>query len=955
METDEEVKTIRRVVILGTRNDGLEERIRLNLNVADVLHSKDGNEFLDGEDVAFVLDDFEGPEWKELSSNCCIYGRTALEEILRSGARVLTRIYRPLFAHSMAGLILCFSGYRSKEELKKFLFWVHSMGGSVRKDFVTKVTHLVSADCSGDKYRYAATFGIPIVSGDWLRLAWERRLEPGFKASNPELLEECKVKPFQGAKIYFYGVPENGEKERMVRELERNGGIECKDYKTEPCTHIVVDETGVTGRPPDVRNETYVVKAEWFWVSIQMDSCADEKMFNFSDQAESLLSPKSSILSPTTPGSHNRKRKRQNRKEIVNALAHPDPLPQFLTTAQCHGSTRPGRRSSVGDVAMLSMSGSFLDTPDIFGKESSDPTGLHSPPPTPQLTHHGSSHPLPSIIPKIDISQMSPRQQVFTELVQTESNYVNILKTIIEVFKKPLEDPDKIEGQFLNPTETKIIFSNLPPIYDLHSQMLADFTTIVSNWKDDVCIGNVFLKYADDLEKTYPPFVNFFETTKNCLLECGNAKPRFHAFLKVCQSKPECGRQTLTELLIRPVQRLPSISLLLNDLLKHTRKEKDHPDSSALEKALNKIKAVMTHINEDKRRTECQMHIFDIFNDIENCPPHLVSSHRNFFCRAEVLEIGATDELCGKGYDLSLFLFSDVLEISKRRSASKGLGFRSPSALSLTNAQGGHGGMSGGGNGVNGNVPGVNQGSVQGHSQHHSQKHVELMNLTAIKRVVDVPDSDEYQGIFALVCRSNQELKEKMFIFQLTSPDMEKIKFLKMLCRNIANTMCRPDPDTYLTRRRPEELELEPSDLNISNMSRAYVKLHRTKQKVGRAFSFNKTPTNALKRAVSSMISPLANRDRINSTPSGDLQAMRLSSCSNLLSAESPRSSRGGRFFSSPSKGSCVKTSTVSLHSADSATSPQKDGSFTIPRTPQQHCSRRPSFKFKSKTLSKKF
>ena len=34
-------------------------------------------------------------------------------------------------------------------------------------------------------------------------------------------------------------------------------------------------------------------------------------------------------------------------------------------------------------------------------------------------------------------------------------------------------------------------------------------------------------------------------------------------YVQLCQSKPECGRQTLTELLIRPVQRLPSIVLLL--------------------------------------------------------------------------------------------------------------------------------------------------------------------------------------------------------------------------------------------------------------------------------------------------------------------------------------------------------------------------------------------------------
>jgi len=64
--------------------------------------------------------------------------------------------------------------------------------------------------------------------------------------------------------------------------------------------------------------------------------------------------------------------------------------------------------------------------------------------------------------------------------------------------------------------------------------------------------------------KAYPPFVNFFEKTREMLLQCDQTKPRFHAFLKVGQTRPECCRQSLQELLIRPVQRLPSVSLLLN-------------------------------------------------------------------------------------------------------------------------------------------------------------------------------------------------------------------------------------------------------------------------------------------------------------------------------------------------------------------------------------------------------
>ena len=118
--------------------------------------------------------------------------------------------------------------------------------------------------------------------------------------------------------------------------------------------------------------------------------------------------------------------------------------------------------------------------------------------------------------------------------------------------------------------------------------------------------------------KAYPPFINYLETSKEVLIQCDQNKPRFHAFLKVCQTRPECGRQSLQDLLVRPVQRLPSISLLLSDILKHT--SKSNADYAILEDALNSIKEIMTHINEDKRKTEGQVALFDIFNEISNCP-----------------------------------------------------------------------------------------------------------------------------------------------------------------------------------------------------------------------------------------------------------------------------------------------------------------------------------------------
>jgi hypothetical protein len=64
------------------------------------------------------------------------------------------------------------------------------------------------------------------------------------------------------------------------------------------------------------------------------------------------------------------------------------------------------------------------------------------------------------------------------------------------MFKQPLEDLSESEGQLLNNTELKIIFGNLPPIFEVHKQMLEELCWAESHWKEDLSIGKVFLKYV---------------------------------------------------------------------------------------------------------------------------------------------------------------------------------------------------------------------------------------------------------------------------------------------------------------------------------------------------------------------------------------------------------------------------------------------------------------------------
>ena len=150
----------------------------------------------------------------------------------------------------------------------------------------------------------------------------------------------------------------------------------------------------------------------------------------------------------------------------------------------------------------------------------------------------------------------------------------------------------------MNKTELNLIFGNLTPIYDVHLKMLTEFSHAQANWNDQISVGEIYLKYAQDLLKAYPPYVNYFEDSKKTLQECEKKNPRFYAFLKVCQSKPESGRQHLADLLMHPIQRLPRVILLLTDILKYTTREKpDHKDVGKLDAAVNKIKEVKLYYN----------------------------------------------------------------------------------------------------------------------------------------------------------------------------------------------------------------------------------------------------------------------------------------------------------------------------------------------------------------------
>ncbi|KAM9274934.1 protein ECT2 isoform 2-T2 [Cariama cristata] len=820
LDVEEEMPQIETRVVLvqeaGKREELLKalEEIKvpyIKTETIEELGDSDSPEF----ETIFVVSDFQDSIFNNLcKADCRVIGPPVVLHCAQKG-EPLPFSCRPLYCASMLNLVLCFTGFRKKDELVKLVTLVHHMGGIIRRDFSSKVTHLVANSTHGDKFRIAVSLGTPIVKAEWIYKTWEKRNEIDFCAADDDFRNQFKVPPFQDCMLSFLGFSDD-EKANMEEMTEMQGG-HYLPVGDERCTHLVVEESTVKDLPFEPLKKLYVVKQEWFWGSIQMDARAGESMYLFEKSESPGLKKSVSLLSLNTPNSN---RKRRRLKETLAQLTRETDMSPFPPRK------RPSAEHSLSIGSLLDIS----NTPESSTNNGETPKSCARP--------SKNSTPLPL--------KQSARWQVAKELYQTESNYVDILTTIIQLFQVPLEKEGQLGGPILAQEEIKTIFGSIPDILDVHTKIKEDLEDLMVNWTESKSIGDIILKYSKDLLKTYPPFVNFFEMSKETITRCEKQKPRFHAFLKINQAKPECGRQSLAELLIRPVQRLPSVALLLNDIKKHTAEE--NPDKITLERAIESLKEVMTHINEDKRKTEAQRQFFDVVYEVDGCPANLLSSHRSLVQRLETVALG--DDLCDRGEQVTLFLFNDCLEIARKRHKVIGA-FKSP----------------------------------HGHTRPPaSLKHVVLMPLSQIKKVLDIRETEDCHKAFALVVRPPTELNNKLLSFQMTTEEPAKEDWLKMLCRHVANTICKADAENLIYTADPDSVEVNTKDMD-STLSRASRAIKKTSKKVTRAFSFSKTPKRALRRAL---MSHSATEGRSPNSANESYIGSRLTSTSSLAGIPSP-------------------------------------------------------------------
>ncbi|TKR88441.1 hypothetical protein L596_012688 [Steinernema carpocapsae] len=257
------------------------------------------------------------------------------------------------------------------------------------------------------------------------------------------------------------------------------------------------------------------------------------------------------------------------------------------------------------------------------------------------------------------------RRQICLELLETEENYVKALEIIVERFKKPLEERNA-ESEILTKSEMTQIFSKVPPLIQVHSKIKETLENqIRTKWRKDNLVGKVWADFKLDLEKVYPPFINSYDQAKEMMDECDRMKPKFHNFLKAVQSEPGCLRNTLQDLLIRPVQRLGSVVMLLKEILKRT--SKSNRDHDYLIHAIANVENVLKKSNEQRKNTDNYAHLLELFNEIDDLPT-FGSSQWELLNQVEMNVVAAGGSWSFmKGKTVRLSLLSQFLLVTKVR------------------------------------------------------------------------------------------------------------------------------------------------------------------------------------------------------------------------------------------------------------------------------------------------
>ncbi|KAJ8005247.1 hypothetical protein DPEC_G00144660 [Dallia pectoralis] len=239
--------------------------------------------------------------------------------------------------------------------------------------------------------------------------------------------------------------------------------------------------------------------------------------------------------------------------------------------------------------------GSFPSVP-IIQQEEPDPRFLELEQDPPNWREHAPKETLKDLSKK-----ETKRQEVINELFATEHAHVRMLSVLLTVFWRPLEKAD-----LMTATELSTIFPSLDEILEVHYAFYEDLKKLRQDNFIVKSIGTTLLKIfegpeGDWFQKLTARFCSHQTYALEQLKLRQKKDPRFHAFIQEAESRPQCRRLQLKDIIPTEMQRLTKYPLLLENIAKCT---EDSSEKETIQQSAESCRKILNHVNNEVKQME---------------------------------------------------------------------------------------------------------------------------------------------------------------------------------------------------------------------------------------------------------------------------------------------------------------------------------------------------------------
>ncbi|XP_020795991.1 rho guanine nucleotide exchange factor 1b isoform X1 [Boleophthalmus pectinirostris] len=194
------------------------------------------------------------------------------------------------------------------------------------------------------------------------------------------------------------------------------------------------------------------------------------------------------------------------------------------------------------------------------------------------------------------------RQEVINELFATEHAHVRMLSVLQMIFSKPLE-----RENLLTADELAAIFPSLDEIIEMHYNFYENLKKLRL---DDGFIVKfistpVLNRFGGTEGEWFQKLTSRFCSHQSWALEQIKSRqkrePRFNSFIQEAESKPQCRRLQLKDIIPIEMQRLTKYPLLLENIAKNT---EDATEKERIQQSAECCRKILNHVNEEVKMME---------------------------------------------------------------------------------------------------------------------------------------------------------------------------------------------------------------------------------------------------------------------------------------------------------------------------------------------------------------